>query len=210
MGSQGVPPGAAPPDWYGDPTGRHQHRYWDGARWTHHVADNGKASVDELDVAPDLAIRLQELLRSKDVNGLRQLARSEGNAVTDVLTHALDNDPDPQVKLMAIDSLGLTSDPRAARVLAEVVKHASGTYRETAALSLANVVANGVKSPEAIPSLTSIVRDESLNAQIRAQAVRALCLFRGDDAEVKEFLDKLQADPNEDMGIRMAAADVRV
>jgi hypothetical protein len=44
-----TPPAA---DWYPDPTGRHQHRYWDGAAWTHHVADNGAASIDELNTGP--------------------------------------------------------------------------------------------------------------------------------------------------------------
>ena len=43
---------AAPADWYPDPTRRHQHRYWDGTAWTHHVADDGKASVDPLAQAP--------------------------------------------------------------------------------------------------------------------------------------------------------------
>jgi hypothetical protein len=32
--------------WYPDPTGRHEHRYWDGERWTVHVADNGVTGVD--------------------------------------------------------------------------------------------------------------------------------------------------------------------
>jgi len=27
--------------WHPDPTGTHQQRYWDGARWTNHVADDG-------------------------------------------------------------------------------------------------------------------------------------------------------------------------
>ena len=31
-----------------DPTGRHQSRYWDGARWTDYVADNGRESRDPL------------------------------------------------------------------------------------------------------------------------------------------------------------------
>jgi hypothetical protein len=35
-------------DWYDDPTGRHQFRYWDGAGWTGHVADDGKSSVDPI------------------------------------------------------------------------------------------------------------------------------------------------------------------
>jgi hypothetical protein len=39
-------------DWYPDPVGRHQYRYWDGISWTHHVADDGKASVDPLAQAP--------------------------------------------------------------------------------------------------------------------------------------------------------------
>ena len=28
-------------DWFEDPTGRHQYRYWDGKRWTDDVADDG-------------------------------------------------------------------------------------------------------------------------------------------------------------------------
>jgi hypothetical protein len=32
--------------WFADPSGRHQHRYWDGNAWTEHVADNGVVSVD--------------------------------------------------------------------------------------------------------------------------------------------------------------------
>lgn len=44
--------GFAKPDWYADPTGRHQYRYWDGSVWTDHVADSGQASTDPLDAAP--------------------------------------------------------------------------------------------------------------------------------------------------------------
>ncbi len=44
------PPGAPvePPAWRPDPAGKHEHRYWDGAQWTHHVADAGVASTDPL------------------------------------------------------------------------------------------------------------------------------------------------------------------
>ena len=38
-----------PPEWYADPTGRHSHRYWDGAQWTAQVADAGQTGVDPLD-----------------------------------------------------------------------------------------------------------------------------------------------------------------
>lgn len=36
----------APAGWYADPSGRHQHRYWDGTRWTPWVADAGVTSRD--------------------------------------------------------------------------------------------------------------------------------------------------------------------
>lgn len=40
--------GSAPAGWEADPTGRHQVRYWDGAAWTVHVADNGVTGTDPL------------------------------------------------------------------------------------------------------------------------------------------------------------------
>lgn len=43
---------AASAGWHSDPSGRHQYRYWDGTCWTHHVADDGKASVDPPVQAP--------------------------------------------------------------------------------------------------------------------------------------------------------------
>ncbi|WP_420637495.1 RDD family protein [Candidatus Poriferisocius sp.] len=36
----------APSSWQPDPTGRHQYRWWDGERWTHHVGDDGVAASD--------------------------------------------------------------------------------------------------------------------------------------------------------------------
>jgi len=35
-----------PPNWYPDPTTRHQHRYWDGTAWTDNVSDNGVQGSD--------------------------------------------------------------------------------------------------------------------------------------------------------------------
>ncbi len=40
------------PGWHPDPTSRHQYRYWDGARWTDDVADDGVASTDVLGELP--------------------------------------------------------------------------------------------------------------------------------------------------------------
>jgi len=42
-----LPTAPGPPaGWFADPGGRHQHRYWDGAGWTEHVADAGVAALD--------------------------------------------------------------------------------------------------------------------------------------------------------------------
>ena len=37
---------AVPAQWAADPHGRHQHRWWDGERWTAYVADNGVTITD--------------------------------------------------------------------------------------------------------------------------------------------------------------------
>jgi putative membrane protein len=39
---------AVSPGWFSDPSGRHHQRYWDGTRWTEHVASNGVSSTDPL------------------------------------------------------------------------------------------------------------------------------------------------------------------
>ena len=40
-----------PANWYDDPTGRHQHRYWDGNAWTSHVSDDGIQGTDDITAA---------------------------------------------------------------------------------------------------------------------------------------------------------------
>ncbi len=41
-----------PAGWFNDPYGRFQQRYWDGARWTEHVATEGRAMVDPMGASP--------------------------------------------------------------------------------------------------------------------------------------------------------------
>lgn len=35
-----------PANWYPDPLGRHELRYWDGSQWTEHVSSHGRQAVD--------------------------------------------------------------------------------------------------------------------------------------------------------------------
>ena len=39
-------------NWYPDPMGRHEYRYWDGANWTEHVSSHGRQSTDPLTQPP--------------------------------------------------------------------------------------------------------------------------------------------------------------
>lgn len=41
--------------WYPDPYGRHEHRYYDGTRWTEHVADRGRQAIDIVAATATLA-----------------------------------------------------------------------------------------------------------------------------------------------------------
>src|SRR5680860_194555 len=51
-----------PANWHPDPTGRHEHRYWDGAAWTDHVSDQGVTGTDPVDApAPPRATRMDRL-----------------------------------------------------------------------------------------------------------------------------------------------------
>jgi len=44
--------GSSKADWYADPMGRHQFRYWDGVAWTDSVTDDGKQTTDPVSQAP--------------------------------------------------------------------------------------------------------------------------------------------------------------
>jgi Protein of unknown function (DUF2510) len=43
-------PSPVPAQWCQDPVGRHEYRYWDGGQWTADAADQGKRSLDSLQV----------------------------------------------------------------------------------------------------------------------------------------------------------------
>src|SRR5262245_27902824 len=41
-----------PANWYPDPSGRHQLRYWDGTRWTENVSNAGVVTRDDPVASP--------------------------------------------------------------------------------------------------------------------------------------------------------------
>ena len=49
---------STPANWYPDPVGRHQLRYWDGARWTEHVSTDGQAGLDHLHGAAPVTVNV--------------------------------------------------------------------------------------------------------------------------------------------------------
>jgi uncharacterized protein YxjI len=50
-------PGEHPANWYPDPMGRHEYRYFDGSNWTEHVTSHGRQGVDPLHGAAPLPRR---------------------------------------------------------------------------------------------------------------------------------------------------------
>ncbi len=59
------------PGWQPDPTGRHDHRYWDGSAWTDNVSDAGIASTDAyavVDAPADAAMSAGEVPPAPDTD----------------------------------------------------------------------------------------------------------------------------------------------
>lgn len=51
-----------PANWYPDPTGRNEHRYWDGQAWTDHVSNQGVTGTDAVQQAPTRLDRVDSAL----------------------------------------------------------------------------------------------------------------------------------------------------
>lgn len=51
-----------PANWYPDPTGRNEHRYWDGQAWTDHVSNQGVTGTDSVQQAPTRLDRVDSAL----------------------------------------------------------------------------------------------------------------------------------------------------
>jgi uncharacterized protein YxjI len=54
--------GPSPANWYPDPTGRHELRYYDGTAWTDHVSDRGVQGTDAVHQQPPMLDRVDSFL----------------------------------------------------------------------------------------------------------------------------------------------------
>jgi len=59
-------PATAPAGWHPDPQGRHELRYWDGAKWTDHVSDAGVTATDPVTPKKSLFSRIEEAVTVGD------------------------------------------------------------------------------------------------------------------------------------------------
>ena len=66
---------ATPADWYPDPYGRSELRYWDGVAWTDHVSSNGKQGSD-----PVAAAQVKEVTNMPSDKVQKQVNRHFDNA----------------------------------------------------------------------------------------------------------------------------------
>ena len=71
----------SPAAWHPDPMGRHQHRYWDGSKWTDHVSDDGVTSTDPVQAKAGIADRIDRALtvdQGGDPDAIRQQVSGTG------------------------------------------------------------------------------------------------------------------------------------
>jgi uncharacterized protein YxjI len=73
---------STPANWYPDPTGRHQLRYWNGEHWTEHVSNAGQPAVDHLDGTQPVALGVtpQQIRAQVTGTGSRGAALGDGPA----------------------------------------------------------------------------------------------------------------------------------
>lgn len=77
----------APADWYPDPAGRHEYRYWDGMVWTDHVTSHGRQSTDAVHGSPPKMPTVNratdKVVRDVERSGLGTAATGSGTLFTE-------------------------------------------------------------------------------------------------------------------------------
>jgi Protein of unknown function (DUF2510) len=97
-----------PAEWYEDPTGRHELRYWNGSEWTEHVSDGGNQSADPVRSTggvklPSAIVAMMERFGRHEIDTLR--SSDDGyelfTATQEPLFAMATNDPAGFVKTLA-------------------------------------------------------------------------------------------------------------
>lgn len=134
----------APAQWYPDPTGRYQHRYWDGAAWTQNVADDGVASTDPLS--------------GPYADSMEQTTGSEKQYPPEVqaVLPALLNAANPAGQLDAARELGELGDPAAVRPLIEVATTPGFEYEPVVRVAAVEAL-GAIGDPSAAPPVVGVV-----------------------------------------------------
>jgi hypothetical protein len=73
------------PGWQPDPTGKHDHRYWDGSRWTDDVADAGVAGTDPFEAVETEAPAADEPVAPEEPVAEEPVAPEEPSAADETL-----------------------------------------------------------------------------------------------------------------------------
>ncbi len=156
-----VGPAATPADWYPDPSGRHQHRYWDGYAWTDHVADAGNAGVDPMPAGGAVA---------------RAVARMQN--------------PDVSARCDAVRALEALPGPEATAALVEALSDESDTVQKAAAHALATHPGAAAVGPllASLDSDNSVLRLEVMRALVMNEAAEAelVALLSGPDVPSRD------------------------
>ncbi|HLT15109.1 MAG TPA: phospholipid scramblase-related protein [Acidimicrobiales bacterium] len=77
---------ATPANWYPDPLGRHELRYWDGSQWTEHVSDHGRQAVDppgQTTVVPTVARAAEKIVGDVAKAGVAPTGSGGGTIFTE-------------------------------------------------------------------------------------------------------------------------------
>lgn len=122
------------PNWYPDPTGRFQFRYWDGAAWTQHVARDGTPYSDPL--GQPAAVEVGTQVAPVETAVVRAIAEPEGEPKKPGMFARMRDER--QAKAAGRDEFETLAmqaaygDPAAVAALPEVLAHARTLYRSGA------------------------------------------------------------------------------
>ncbi len=95
VGACGDVRAGVPAGWYPDPLARHEYRYWDGARWTDQIADQGRSGVDPVSAPTGAAAARAVSVPAASAVGVGVPVPAQATGVTFVLKSYVPNLKDP-------------------------------------------------------------------------------------------------------------------